>query len=134
MTDEQLLDQLDRLIQRRLEENNTQFREELRAEIEIEAKKSRADLLAKWMELRGSVHDVHDGLKELQIDQAHLHERLDAQREQTNRVEKNLSEQISREAKDLAAIFTDGVFPKLAEHDEQIAELQEEIGLKPRKH
>jgi gas vesicle protein len=68
-----------------------------------------------------------------------LHERFDAQQvqirdlsKQNNDVARDLSAQISREAKDLAEIITEGVFPKLAEHDEQIAELQEEIGIKPR--
>jgi hypothetical protein len=61
-----------------------------------------------------------------------LHERLDAQRDQTASVEKNLSAQISLEANDLADIIRDGIFPKLDKHDEQIVELQEEVGIKTR--
>jgi hypothetical protein len=56
---------------------------------------------------------------------------LYAQREQTASVEKSLSAQISLEANDLADIIRDGIFPKLDQHDEQIAELQEKTGIKP---
>jgi hypothetical protein len=62
------------------------------------------------------------------------HERLDALRKQGIEIKKELSEQISREATDLAELIRDEVFPKLTQHAEQIAELQEEVGLKPRKH
>jgi hypothetical protein len=61
-----------------------------------------------------------------------LHERLDAQREQIATVEKNLSSQISREVHDITDNIRDALIPKLAEHDDQIAELQEAAGLNPR--
>lgn len=64
-----------------------------------------------------------------------LHERLDAQRDHILAVEKNLSSQVSREARDLAGIIRDGVFPKLDQQDEQIAELQEKVNIiKPRQN
>jgi hypothetical protein len=46
---------------------------------------------------------------------------------------KELSEQISREATDLAELIRDEVFPKLTKHDAQIHELQESVDLKPPK-
>jgi hypothetical protein len=47
--------------------------------------------------------------------------------------EKNLSAQISREANDLASIMRDVIIPKVEQHDTDIADLQEAVGLKPRR-
>lgn len=79
--------------------------------------------------------------KQLKAEIEPIHERLDAQRDQINsvasqinKVEKQLSAQITREAEDLAELIRDEIFPKLTKHDEQIAGLFEEVGIKPRKH
>ena len=104
-----------------------QIRTLLRGEVEVEAKKTRHDSLMRFMELRSDLREVKDAVRDLQISQAKLEEGQ-------ARLEKRLSEQISREAKGLAELIRDEVFPKLVVHDEQITELQEEVGLKPRKH
>lgn len=63
-----------------------------------------------------------------------IHERLDAQRDQITKVEENLSMKISQEAEDIAEIIRDVIFPNIDRHEVQIAELQEVVGIKPRKH
>jgi hypothetical protein len=40
---------------------------------------------------------------------------------------------MTREVHDLTGIIQDASIPKLEEHDEQIADLQEAVGLKPRR-
>jgi hypothetical protein len=93
MTNDDLLQQLDTLIQNRLEENNKQLRQELQEDIKAVETKLSQDIKA---------------------------------------VEKNLSEQISREANDLASIMRDVIIPKIEQHDTDIADLREAVGLKPR--
>ncbi len=107
------LDQIDQLIQKRLDTSNKQLRQGLRENI-------RQDIKAE-------------------VDP--LHERLDGQQnqfanvqEQIREAKKDLSAQITREAQDIVSILSDVIVPKLQEHDDQIAELQEEAGIKPRKH
>jgi uncharacterized protein involved in exopolysaccharide biosynthesis len=93
-----------------LEENNKQLRQEVKAEVEP------------------------------------LHERFDAQREQINTVEKNLRQEIKEsdntveknlrlDIKESEKNILEQVKPLanlLVDHDEQIAELQKAVGLRPK--
>jgi arginine deiminase len=67
-----------------------------------------------------------------------IHERLDAQREQINTVERKLSEQIARQGEQINTVeknILEQVKPLanlIFGHDEQIAELQKAVGLRPK--
>lgn len=53
-----------------------------------------------------------------------IHHRLDAQRDQINRVHDELSKQITNEMKDIADIMSREVFNKLDDHKSRIIDLE----------
>jgi hypothetical protein len=64
-----------------------------------------------------------------------IHERLDTQREQISNVEKNLRQTIKEDIKDSEKNIIEQFSPitnLVLEHDEQIAELQKAVGLRPK--
>jgi hypothetical protein len=111
MTNDDLLQQLDKLIQKRLdaqdqkfqkrlEENNKQIRKEIRAEVDP------------------------------------LHERIDTQHKnlssQISTVEKNLTGKIDQQTHDVADILAKAIMPDIDRHDAEIKELQKAVGLRPK--
>jgi hypothetical protein len=60
-----------------------------------------------------------------------LHERFDAQREHINTAEKNLRQEIKDSEKNIIEQFSP-ITNLVLDHDEQIAELQKAVGLRPK--
>lgn len=118
------LGQIDQLIQKRFEGNNRKLRQDLRKDIKTEVNPLHDRLDVQ----RDQINDVKKDLS-IKIDgvKKDLSVKID-------KVKEDLSAQINREAQDIVSILSDVVISKLEQHDEQIAELQEEAGLKPRKH
>jgi hypothetical protein len=104
MANDDLLQQFDKLIQQRLEANNKQLRQEVREDVKAEVEP--------------------------------LHERMDTQHKNLSRqistVEKNLTGKIDQQAHEVADILAQAVMPDIDRHEEQITELQEAVGLRPK--
>jgi uncharacterized protein involved in exopolysaccharide biosynthesis len=95
------------------------------------------DLLQQFKELLAENNkQLRQEIKEdTKAEVAPLHERLDAQREQINTVEKNLKQEIKQEIKDSEKNIIEQFSPitnLVLDHDEQIAELQKAVGLRPK--
>jgi hypothetical protein len=90
-----------------LAENNKQLEQNLRQDFQIQLAENNKQIR-----------------KEIKAEVDPLHERLDAQREQINNVEKNLAETVRQETGMLADLIVD--------HDTQIEELQKAVGLRPK--
>jgi uncharacterized protein (DUF342 family) len=99
-------------------------------------------------QLRQEIREDNKAAIKAEVDP--LHERLDAQRQQINTVEKNLSEQIARQEEqianvkaelseqisnqshEVADVLAKAVIPDIDRHEAQIAELQKAVGLRPK--
>lgn len=114
------LQQIDQLIQNRFDLNNKKLKQEIKIDIKAEVE----PIHERFDAQRDQITHLEQKITDVET---HLEQKI------TN-VEKNLSAKINLEVTDLAEIIRDAIFPKLDLHDEQIAQLQEETGLKPTKH
>jgi hypothetical protein len=114
MTNDDLLQQLDTLIQKRLEENNKQIRKEIKAEVDplherLDTQREQINNVEK--NLSGQINAVKTELKEVKTE---------------------LSEKIDQQAHDVADILAKAVMPDIDRHDSEIKELQKAVGLRPK--
>jgi hypothetical protein len=110
MTNDDLLQQFKKL----LEENNKQQDKNFQNRLEENNKQLRQEVRE---EIKAEVDPLHD--------------RLDAQREQINNVEKNLRQEIKDSEKNIIEQFSP-ITNLVLDHDEKIAELQKAVGLRPK--
>jgi predicted nucleic acid-binding Zn-ribbon protein len=110
------LTQIDQLLQRSLQANNRQLRQELKKDFKAEIDPIQERLDAQRVQING------------------VEKRLTGVEQQITGVEKRLSAQISLEVDDITGLIRDVIIPKLEQHDEQIAQLQEKIGIEPHRH
>jgi hypothetical protein len=103
------LEQIDQLIQKRLDANNKQLRQEIRADVKAEV-----DPLHERLDtLRGQVASVEKKLSDKITLEA---------------------EDVSEIIRDSIFPKIDKHDEKLADHDQKIADLQDEVGLKTHQH
>ena len=119
MATDDLLQQFDKLIQKRLDAQDQKFQKLL----EENNKQLR-------LEIR------EDTKAEIKAEIEPLHERMDTQFKnltgQINTVRTELSGKIDQQAHDVADILAKAVMPDIDRHETQIKELQEAVGLRPK--
>ena len=99
--------QQDENLQKRLEDNNKQIRKEMKAE--VDPLHERMD--TQYKNLSGQINDVKTELKEVKTE---------------------LSEKIDQQTHDVADILAKAVMPDIDRHDSEIKELQKAVGLRPK--
>jgi hypothetical protein len=109
MANDDLLQQLDTLIQKRLEANNTQLEQKFQKRLDAAVDPLHERLDTQYKNLSGQINAVKTELKEVKTD---------------------LSEKIDQQAHDVANILAEAVMPDIDKHEVQITELQKAVGLR----
>jgi|SRR5918992_1926359 hypothetical protein len=126
MATDDLLQQFDKLIQKRLdaqdqkfqkllEENNKQLRLEIRED-------NKADI-------RAEVDPLHE---RMDTQYKNLSSEISTVEKNLSTTEKNLSGKIDQQTHDVADILAKAVMPDIDRHETEIKELQEAVGLRPK--